>query len=198
MDASEVTIDFADDRAISRGTVPSHAARRTAENDAIRVAGVRHVENQLMVSYAPTVPVLSDTEVAVNLRRPSWEATIDAGAIMVSVVDGDVSLEGSVDAYWKNRRIEDLSYDRLGVITVSNKLAVVPTQDLEDQAIADDIVAVLDRSALIDVETIDVEVEDGIVTLSGTVPSWMAWDEAQRAAQYTEGVVDVINDLMIV
>jgi osmotically-inducible protein OsmY len=117
---------------------------------------------------------------------------------MVSVVDGDVSLEGSVDAYWKKRRIEDLSYDRLGVITVNNKLAVVPTQDLEDQAIAKDVVAVLDRRALIDVETIDVEVEAGMVTLSGTVPSWIAWDEAQRAAQYTEGVVDVINDLMIV
>lgn len=199
VDASEVSIDFADDRAVLRGTVPSHAARRAAENDAIRVAGVRHVENQLIVSYAPTVPVPSDAEIAAYLRSAlNWDATIDASAIMVSAVDGDVSLEGSVDAYWKKLRIEDLAYDMIGVITVSNKLAVVPTRDLEDQAIAEDMVAALDRSALIDVESVDVEVEDGIVTLTGTVPSWMAWDEAQRAAQYTEGVVDVINDLTIV
>jgi osmotically-inducible protein OsmY len=44
---------------------------------------------------------------------------------------------------------------------------------------------------------VGVEVSDGIVTLSGTVPSWAARVAAQEAAHRVAGVLDVANDIHV-
>ena len=44
---------------------------------------------------------------------------------------------------------------------------------------------------------IDVDTQDGVVTLSGTVASADRRAEAEKLARGTKGVVDVINELVV-
>ena len=110
---------------------------------------------------------------------------------------GRVTLSGRVDAYWRKKRAEELVSAIIGVLAVDNALAVVPTESRVDKSMADDITAAFERNRAIDINTVDVKVEDGIVTLSGKVPTWNAMLTAEDIARYTAGVVDVINDLSV-
>lgn len=49
---------------------------------------------------------------------------------------------------------------------------------------------------LIDPEKITVTVNNGIVTLSGSVPNWTAYRLAEDDALNTSGVIDVNNKLI--
>jgi osmotically-inducible protein OsmY len=53
----------------------------------------------------------------------------------------------------------------------------------------------MSRNKWIDVQKVNVMVEKGIVTLSGTLVNWAAYRGVLNAAQYTPGVVDIINNL---
>jgi len=66
-----------------------------------------------------------------------------------------------------------------------------------DGRIADSIVAALELSLPVDASFIEVRVNDGEVTLSGTVSSLFAFRIAQRSAESTPGVTTVDNDLEI-
>ncbi len=66
-----------------------------------------------------------------------------------------------------------------------------------DGRILDTIGAALGLSIPDDVDSIDVRVHDGEVTLSGTVSSLLAFRIAQRFAESTPGVSAVNNDLEI-
>ncbi len=66
-----------------------------------------------------------------------------------------------------------------------------------DGRIADNIVVALELSIPDDIGSIDVRVNDGEVTLSGTVSGLVAFRLAQRAAESTPGVTAVDNDLEI-
>jgi osmotically-inducible protein OsmY len=48
----------------------------------------------------------------------------------------------------------------------------------------------------VDPNAINVEVKDGQVRLSGTVPVWAGVTAARTAASYAPGVKEVITDLM--
>jgi len=127
----------------------------------------------------------------------AWSPYIDSSKIEVSVDDGLVTLEGSVDAYWKKIRAENMIFDIRGVTGVSNKLTIVPTKDFMDEQIANSIISAMDRNLNVDAETIDVTVENGIATLSGSVSTLAAYQAAYNAAAYTSGVIDIIDNLTI-
>lgn len=46
-------------------------------------------------------------------------------------------------------------------------------------------------------EDIKVEAEDGLVTLTGTVPDWHAFRAAFHTASHTAGVVELNNRLVV-
>jgi alpha-amylase/alpha-mannosidase (GH57 family) len=109
----------------------------------------------------------------------------------------DVALRGSVNAYWKKLRAEEVTATLAGVRGVTNELSVVPTNAYEDRLIADSIVAALDRNVYVDVESVDVRVNGGVVTLSGSVSSLPAFRAAQETCERTVGVIAVNNELVI-
>jgi osmotically-inducible protein OsmY len=80
-------------------------------------------------------------------------------------------LEGTVDAFWKKVRAEDLAFSMRGVLGLTNKIAVVPTQTIADENLAENIINALDRNVNVNVDDVNVTVEDGTVTLTGAVPS---------------------------
>lgn len=197
IDTSKVRIDVSDGRIILRGKVPTCTARRRAEMDALTVPGAMSVDNQLVVEPPPNFHI-PDEELGCRIDNLfQWSSEIGPADIRVSIKDGQVTLEGAVDAYWKKLKAEELIAALSGIRAIKNALAVVPSKDLVDRAIADNIIAALERNQSIDVNTINVRVEDHRVTLSGTVPNESVRRAVLNVARYASGIVDIIDGLTI-
>ena len=128
------------------------------------------------------------------LRRDS---AFDAGSIRVTAEGGSLIVRGSVDEDWKKLKVIELVSGLEGVTSVVDEVTVVPTEAPEDELIAQAIMEAAERIAPSTVDTIEVKVEDGLVTLSGQVPTWMDKDALYAAALDTDGVVDVEDNLVI-
>ncbi|HEU0291183.1 MAG TPA: BON domain-containing protein [Anaerolineales bacterium] len=195
VDASKVSVTVDDGIVTLSGTVPSYAEKVASSEDARLITGVRDIDNQLKVDYRAKVP--TDSEVKSNISHAlTWDYFLGPHNIDVSVDAGWVTLEGTVDAFWKKVRAEDLTFGR-GVVGVTNKIAVVPTQTIVDEKLAENIVNALDRNISVDVDDINVTVDKGTVTLTGSVPTWSSKQAAYNAARYAHGVKHV-NDLVAV
>lgn len=196
IDASSVTVEVDGGRVKLKGTAPTYTAKEAARMDAWDIPGVILVDNELTVDFQ--MPLPSDEVLKDNVRNVlSWNADINAADISVDVLSGRVTLKGTVDTLWKKLRAEELVYDIIGVTEVINELAIVPTDDIVDETIATQVTDAIDRRIGIEAEQVSVEVQDGVVTLSGRVPDWYAKNAAYKAALYTIGVKEVRDNMTI-
>lgn len=196
VDASDVNVDVREGYVTLMGSVPSFLAQQSVQDDAWIVEGVVQIENQIDVEFGETVPGHEDlrTHLA-NMFR--WNPNLTDQPIEISVDNGIVTLTGTTDAVWKKLRAENICLGVLGVQGVTNEITVVPTHSVLDETIADSIMAALTRNVGVDERAVNVKVERGIVTLSGTVSSWVARNAAFDTALFTDGVVDVVDNLVI-
>jgi osmotically-inducible protein OsmY len=127
----------------------------------------------------------------------SEDQRVASADIKVTALEGIVTLAGSV------RNLVQKSYADLeakkikGVFGVVNKLTVDPVlrPDIEiRQAIRRRII----NSSVISSESVGVYVNGGIVTLSGTVPSYSEKQEASLLAGEVRGVKSVVNSILVV
>jgi osmotically-inducible protein OsmY len=196
VDASNVAVTVDDGIVTLAGTVSSSSERAAAMEDAWVISGVRDVKNELKVDVRRQVP--SDPEIKANIENSfKWDNDLYPCDIQVGVQAGWVTLEGSVDAFWKKGRAEDLAFSLRGVAGATNKIAVVPTQTVEDEKLAENVIHALDRNKDVDVDDIDVTVEKGKVSLTGTVSSWSARRAAYNAARYARGVKEVEDQITV-
>lgn len=199
VNANDVNVRVENSTAVLEGTVSSYAEKLAAERNALDVPGINVVENNLTVLLPATINLPSDAEITSNIENKLlWDSQIDSTKINVQTIDGVVTLSGEVDTYWEKNQAEDLALSTLGVIDVINNLTVVLTKSLVDLDIESDIKAAYRRSAVIDENKIGVSVNNGIVTLTGTVSDYFTKYRAYRIATYTSGVVDVINDIVVI
>jgi hyperosmotically inducible protein len=181
VDVSEVKVEVSDGNVIVTGTVPSYGARQAAETDTFIIEGVLSVKNDLQVKFAPGVTIPTDEALRANIETLlELHPNIDNTDIAVSANKGHVTLEGSVKTYWEKMSAQDL-------VAITNILAVVPSEKIVDQVIADDIISALDRNPVVDAQDVDVKAENGIVTFTGTVPSPAASRAATTIGWYTKG-----------
>jgi osmotically-inducible protein OsmY len=198
VDASEIEVEVTGDKVTLKGSVPNYSAKGAASADAWAISGVRDVENQIEVIYPPSVTVPTDEEIKSNIETSlELNLSLDATDIEVLVTAGIVTLQGSVDAYWKKTRTESIASGVSGVLDIINKLTIVPTENFIDKEIAEDIVGSISRNFNADAEKVDVKVEDGEVTLSGTVADWSAYRAVMDATEFTAGVVNINDNLII-
>jgi len=198
VDASGIRVDVSDGEVSLSGDVISFSASQAAENDAMSIPGVRTVKNFLRITRPDITPVPGDEEIKKSIESVlKWNPYIEDAEIDIVVEEGIVRLKGTVDSPWKKDRIGRIAYDIFGVVEVINQLGVVPTRNIVDQVIAEDIAAAFERNVNIDADDIDVKVEDGNVVLSGSLPNWSAFRAAYETALHTEGVVSVVNDLSV-
>lgn len=179
------------------GTVSSNLQRISAENDCRSVQGVSVVDNRLQV-MKPATEQIPDEKIKWNIESAlSLNSTINASMIEVAVNNGKVTLAGSVDQFWKKLKIEEIVSNVPGVYEIVNTLTVVPTNSPFDQAISTDILSAISRLGRIDPESIHVEVNGGRVRLRGKVPDWQSYSAAYNISKHTNGVTDLINELVI-
>jgi osmotically-inducible protein OsmY len=197
-DADEVYVSVKDQTVRLSGTVPNYRTKMTVELDAYLVPGVMNVENFLEVEYPPDAKLPADDSVRENIGKMlNWNGNIDSTNIRVSVEKGKVTLSGTVGSYWERYVAEEVAFTAYGVTDVSDNLMVDPGKTVNDTDIEKDINDALQRNVLIDEDQLEVEVNAGIVHLTGNLPDFFIKNQAVNAAAYTSGVRDVIDSITI-
>jgi osmotically-inducible protein OsmY len=167
------------------GTVDNLLAKKRAERIAGTVKGVRAVVNNLKV-----IPPLqrSDREIRSDVKETLLQdPATESYEVGVAVVNGEVRLSGMVDSYQEKQLVETLAMGVRGVTAVSNDIAVIYKADRPDREIETEIEQRLKWDTLVDHVLIGVEVNDGVVSLSGTVGSVAE----KRQARYDAWVAGV-------
>lgn len=187
----------ADDGVVTlSGAVPTYAEKMAACDAAERVAGVRVVADELVVATL-LHHIRSDTEIAHAIAAAfDLSVQIQSSAIAASVSEGWVVLDGTVN--WQYQR-DAASYAVCmlpGVRGLSNHVEVVPAVSSPND-VTHRIETALRRSAELDCKNIVVQIDDGRVTLHGTVRSWAERYDAERAAWSAPGVRAVIDRLLV-
>lgn len=201
------------------GTVGSLKARRAAAQDAANTTGIWRVKNYLKVR---PVEDRSDDEIADDVRDfLRSDPYVDKLDITVHVHQGTASLMGTVDSHFERWQAEDLAARTRGVTAIRNMLSVSyepfesqpsfydwdvveAEYDFEpitltrraDWEIRQDVRQEMFWSPFVDADQVEVEVDEGSVTLSGTVNSFTERRQAEEEA-YEGGAVAVDNNLKV-
>ncbi len=133
------------------------------------------------------------------LEEIKWIPLVRETEIGVTVLDGIVTLTGTVDLYRKKIEAEKAAKRVEGVKAVVTDIFVdysYPNKK-SDVEIAKSVLKALENNATVPKDKIKVRVEDGFVTLDGEV----AWDYQRQAAKKSinslYGVVGVHNNIQI-
>lgn len=158
----------------------------------------------LLAGCASTRPVgsqVSDSWIATKVEsKLAANPSINNFEIDVDVQDGVVRLSGNVETPDDRREAEDIARRTEGVRSVVNDIGIGdPTfaENVTDAWIATKVKTKLAADPEISPFNIDVDVVEGVVTLSGIVAKDTARSEAEHLAANTEGVKDVDNRIEV-
>jgi osmotically-inducible protein OsmY len=142
----------------------------------------------------------TDTELQQDVMNElKWEPTVEAAEIMVAVKDGVVTLSGYVDSYIKKGAAERAAARVFGVRAVTEAIQVRLPGSLQrsDEDIARAVANVIEWNVLVPHDRVKVQVQDGLVTLSGEVDGGYQKFAADEAVRYLMGVVWFSNQITV-
>lgn len=198
VDSTHVNVEIEDNAVFLRGTVSSYSAKLAAEKEVLTVAPGFAIDNQLSVESQSREPVPTDNEIRENIQNAlKWDSSINPLNLQVDCNNGKVNLLGTVSTLWEKFQAESIATAHKGVVDVENSLTVKPASVRSDNFIENDIKRALQRSPLIDETKIHLNVVNGVVHLSGSVVNEPIRNEIYQKALYTNGVVDVVNEITI-
>jgi osmotically-inducible protein OsmY len=211
-----LALAFEDGVLTMEGELPGVAAKKLALERAAAVPGVRFVVDRLRVAPARR---MGDAEIRDHVRdallgepaleacalrvrvgqalRPVREPARRAGAVVVSVRDGVVTLDGEVPSLAHKRLAGVLSWWVPGTRDVVNGLEVAPPELDSDGEITDAVRLALEKDPLLDADRIQVGTRGAVVTLSGVVPSEPQREMAEDDAWFVFGVDEVLNRIAV-
>jgi hyperosmotically inducible protein len=128
------------------------------------------------------------------------DATTNPLKVDVDTNEGVVRLSGTVEDPANRRRAEEVARKVNGVSRVVNDIQVgekTAAASADDSFITTKIKSKLTVSGDVNPFNIDVDTQNGVVTLSGRVAKPEAKAEAERLARETEGVKEVRNNITV-
>ncbi|MEY4345678.1 MAG: hypothetical protein RL032_1510 [Pseudomonadota bacterium] len=128
-----------------------------------------------------------------------WEPSIHAAQIGVEVADGVVTLSGEVATYAEKCEAERAAQRVFGVkaLAVNLRVQLAALGERSDVDIARTVENVLEWMTLGNKGSVQVMVEDGWITLTGTVDWQYQQDAASFAVRHLMGVRGVSNQIVI-
>src|SRR5574341_1533778 len=198
LDATEISVAVDQGVVTLTGTVASYAKKVAAKEAAHRVAGVLDVANDICVEI-PGSAGRTDTEIAQAVRQAlAWNVLVPHTRITSTVEDGWVTLEGSVDRLRERADAERAVWHLQGVCGVTNKIVVRPLT-VQSERLREVIEEALERcaarEAAREAARIQVQVSDGVVTLTGRVHSYEEKRAMLDAVSHAPGVRTVQDHL---
>jgi osmotically-inducible protein OsmY len=178
------------------GVVSNYAAKARAEQLAWDLAGVRGVQNDIVVT--PVTRVDDDAIEEALDRGFSRHAALNERDIDFEVEDGRVTLEGEVRSSFERELATCVASRVAGVVDVQDELDVATRADepLRDDELEDRIRSQLFWSPFVSAGDITVTCEDGVCTLTGEVDSWAEVTAATENAMQG-GARRVVNELRV-
>ncbi len=127
-----------------------------------------------------------------------WEPTVTSSDITVAAHDGIVTLSGSVPYYAEKWAAERATQRVEGVKAIAEELEVnlSGTHKHTDTEIAEAVVNALGWHVWVP-NTVQAKVENGWVTLTGSVRWGFERNSAEAAVKYLSGVKGVANDITL-
>jgi osmotically-inducible protein OsmY len=195
LDATDIAVSVKNGVVTLTGFVKSFTDKYEAEAAVKRVAGVVAVANDIEVrlpgvDQRPDPEIARDAAAAIKSQLP-----ISADKIKVVVNNGWITLEGQVEWQYQRNTAENAVRRIKGAKGVNNNIWLKPVA--EPSEIKRKIQEAFRRNAEVDSNRITVEADGSVVTLKGTVRSWMERDEAERAAWAAPGVTSVVDQIVV-
>lgn len=125
-----------------------------------------------------------------------WDPKVDSASVAVSADDGRITLRGTVGSLREKREAKSAAARVWGVISVDNRLQVrlLNGSKRDDAELRADVLQALMLDSLVP-STIDVKVDDGYVTLTGTAERQFQREEAEDVAANIAGAMDVFDEI---
>jgi osmotically-inducible protein OsmY len=191
--SNDVSVSVTDGVVSLAGFVHTYLERTAAERAAKSVYGVTSIATDIEVR---PVHSRTDPEIARDVAEAlKLHALVPEGKVKVSVRDGWVTMEGTVEWNYERNTAESVVHAVEGVRGIVNQISVAC--HVSPSLVKEKIEDALRRSAEVDSKQIKVDAHDTKVVLSGNVRSWLEREEAERAAWAAPGVTNVEDNLVI-
>lgn len=226
LDGSEIEVSVDGTTVRLSGKVPSAGHRQLAAEIAAGIEGTADVRNDLTVAPELAVATDPTRDRSLGQRLDDLTATarirtalalhrdIKRGNVSVSVVNSVATLTGEVPSWAARELAAKVAEDVEGVQAVENQLRVPASGGVEPggeasppatpmpQRVADGSIRLQLEAALtvhpyIEARRVHVEVENGVVTLSGTVRTEADRALIQKIAEDGWGVRTVVNTIAV-
>jgi osmotically-inducible protein OsmY len=195
LDADDIAISVKKGVVTLAGFTRSYTDKFEAEAAAKRVAGVVAVANDIEVRI-PSVDERPDPEIARDaVAAVKSQLPVSSEKIKIIVKNGWITLEGQVEWQYQRSTAETAVRRIKGVKGVSNTIMLKP--HAQPSEIKRKIQEAFRRNAEVDSNRIVVEADGSVVTLKGTVRSWIEREEAERAAWAAPGVTSVVDQIVV-
>lgn len=198
LDSRGIDVSVTDGVVALSGTVPSLSEYALAETEAY-VAGASEVNaDELTIDpWADPNPndstwTAGDARAAIRSRL-ILNPEIDAGGIDILVLGTKATLSGQVHSLSAFNEAYREALNTSGITRVDNLLRVSPVADRDDNTIRDDIQSAFLTNAVVESYEVTSDVNNGVVTLEGTVDSYTEKAQAENVASRIEGVRRVRN-----
>ncbi len=176
------------------GNVDNLAIKTYAVAEAKKINGVLGVIDKLIV----TPDSHSDADISNAVRRRILNsAVIDSQELFVTCKGGVVTLSGTVASYPEEQQAALLASEVRGVKEVQNNIHTKWIDTRSDLEIKNDVITALGQDVYLTGLPITVTVQNGVVTLSGTVGNSHEKDRALNDVRWISNVKDVKNGLTV-
>lgn len=177
------------------GFVDSYEKKVEIEKIVKKVRGVKALVEHLEVKHG--IVAESDEDLAIKaLAAIKMNTSIPEEDIKIVVAKGWIYLIGAVDWNYQKMAAEHAVGSIIGVKGVVNSLLIhsTTTDTIEQKAIQN----ALKRSGLLRNKSIEVAVDDNVVTLTGQVDSILQKEEAERITWNSPGIWRIKNQIDII
>ena len=192
VDASAIGVSAQNGVVTLTGFVDTYAGKLAAERVAKRMRGVRAVANDITVRLAVD---RTDADIAADAAAALKLQTTAADKVQITVHHGHVGLTGTVEWFTQKEAAAAAVQYVPGVRGVANYIDVASKPVFRD--VHRRIVSALHRNADLDARNLRVDVAGDVVTLTGTVGSWLQRDAAERGAASAPGIRRVQNQIVV-
>ena len=126
-----------------------------------------------------------------------WDARVSPARINVKTKNGEVTLSGTVDTFYKKWSAIDAVLKIPHVLEVKDNLIVKTTDKVEDQFIEKNIKEALQNDSRLQQTKINCDVQKGRVLLSGEVVTYYQKIAAEETCRWIKGVTKVENEIEV-
>jgi osmotically-inducible protein OsmY len=173
------------------GTVSNQADRDRISGIASQVEGVRHVNNELLLSS--NVMGSPSEKAQLILEQIKEDPKIQGYQITITANDGAARFTGTVSSQQDAERMMQIARGTPGITAVDNQLTV--PNPYTDEQISEQVRTALQREHPETLPKLGIETRNGIVTLSGRVANHRVADAALSTALMAPGVRDIKSEI---